>query len=462
MRIVFAFFCVFGLYIGAFADETRIFPEAGLENTKNTETQNQQSLKSLDIPNTESKELFQQSQTLDSNNDVLQAPLPNAITESDIEENIESEALQNESLQSQDFTMQNSMPQEAINNPSLNSEASNNSLVKNVYLEMLTPLVDISYVNQIIALELKMLVFTQYSTITTEFIFDDLKNSIEILNPNQAWELNPEDSSLKNTFYLKIKQSQFAIPSIKVNVLTNHGLVSEVLAGGSTRAIKLERKGEYSQVLAQDLQILDTKITSYDSTQNLVVLQLQSTMANLFDFKLENYKQQGIESKSGDYKQGVAFYYVIVPKTQNTISFDYFNTQTSKYQTLQVPNIASEDRVSTQSDIKPKNNYQFFQISLVIFFAILFFGLYLYKRKTIFILLGVFALVLVLYFLTLKSDVTIKEKVALRIQPTFNSTIVLTTQKPIRAEILGERNSYYKVMLEDERIGWVKKDDIQD
>ncbi|TLD82456.1 SH3 domain-containing protein [Helicobacter sp. MIT 11-5569] len=400
-----------------------------------------------------------------------QIPLPNAVIEDTIEEtpNLDNTESQNNTLEIpnteelQDFTPQNAMQDSILQeNVSQNSQTSN-PLVKNIYLEALTPLVDILYVNQVIALEFKMLIFTQYSTINTEFIFEDsnLKNSVEVLNPKEEWVLNTEDSSLKNTFYLKVKHSQFAIPSIKVNVNTADGLISESLAGSVGRAIKLERKGMYSQVLAQNLEILDTKITSYDSTQNLAVLQLQSVMGNLFDFHLESYKQQGIESKSGNYKQAVAFYYVIVPKHQTTISFDYFNTQTSKYQTLQIPNIASEDRVSTQSDIKPKNNYQFFKISLMIFFALLFFGLYLYKRKILFLLLAFLALIALLYFLTLKSEVTLKRNVALRIQPTFNSTIVLTTQNETKAEILGNRNNYYKVLLEDEHIGWVKKDDIQ-
>ncbi|MBX7490190.1 SH3 domain-containing protein [Helicobacter turcicus] len=454
MRIVFVFLCVFGV---VFAEETRIFPESprSVENVQDTQNQKEQNLdsKAFGIPNT----IVENTES--KTNSASQTLLPNVVIEDDVESKNTLEI-----PKTQDSTIDDSL---IPSNPTLNAISSNTAsksfLVKNIYLEALTPLMDILYVEQVVALEFKMLVFTQYSTIDTEFIFEDsaLKNSVEVLNPKQDWVLNAEDSSLRNTFYLKIKQSQFAIPNVKVSVHTIDGLVSESLAGSVGRAIKLERKGAYSQVLAQDLQILETKITSYDSTQNLAVFQLQSTMGNLFDFKLENYEQQGIESKSGDYKQAVAFYYVIVPKTLNTISFDYFNTQTSKYQTLQVPNIASEDRVSTQSDIKPKNNYQFFQISLMIFFALVFFGLYVYKRKIIFILLAVFALMFLLYFLTLKSEVTIKANVALRIQPTFNSTIFLVTQGATQAEILGTRNNYYKVILEDERIGWIKKDDIQ-
>ncbi|MCI5969511.1 SH3 domain-containing protein [Helicobacter sp.] len=448
MRIAFALLCafwVFGIYGVVFAEEARILEVFRVAESRLSALGNVEAPLLVDSINDEAQNTDFKKNAIDA-----QTPLPDAAIE-DAQGNMESKNPSSEF--EQDTRIKD-----------LFKAASNNSLVKNVYLEARTPLVDILYVNQVIALEFKMLIFTQYSAINTEFIFEDfaLKDSVEVLNPRQPWVLNVEDSSLKNTFYLKIKQSQFAIPSLKVDVHTSDGLVSESLVGSNGRAIKLERKGAYSQVLAQDLQILDTKITSYDLTQNLAVFQLQSTMGNLFDFHLDSYKQQGIESKSGDDRQAVAFYYVIVPKTLDVISFDYFNTQNAKYQTLKVPNIAIEDRVSTQSDIRPKNNYQFFQISLMVFFALLFFGLYVYKRKVIFVVFAVFALGLLLYFLTLKSTVTLKPNVVLRIQPTFNSTIVLTTQNAIKAEILGERNHYYKVLLEDERIGWVRKDDVQD
>lgn len=408
-----------------------------------------------------------------------QQTLPNAITE----ENVQEESLElnpapihqpnpndtpNANFATQDSaTTQNPLTetQNTEESQTLDQPTENpfNSLAKNVYLEMLNPPLNILYVHQIIPLELKLLVLTDYSTIKTEFIFENnvQEASVEILNPNENWSLNAEDSSLRNTYYLKIKQPNYTIPQVKVSVNTSEGEAGESTQSISGRAIKLDRKGSFSQVLAEDLRILDTKITNYDTRNNLAVFQFQSTMGNLFDFHLASYTQQGIESKSGDYKQSVAFYYAIVPKDLNTIRFDYFNVKTSKYTELQVENIAIEDRVSTQSDIKPKNNYQFFKIASMVFFAIIFFGLYLYKRKLIFVLLGVIALGMLLYFLMLKTSATLKANVSLRIQPTFNSTIILTTQEPMRVEILAQRSNYYKVLLEDDRIGWVKRDDLQ-
>ena len=331
-------------------------------------------------------------------------------------------------------------------------------VAKNVYLNLLNPPQDILYVNQIIPIEMKLLIFSDYSNITTNFILEN--ESIEVLNPNEKWILN-QDSSLKNTFYFKIKQPSYTIPKIEVVVKTNEGEAKEATQAIEGKAIVLERKGVYSQVVAQDLQILDTKITSYDSQNNLVVLQIQGNMANLFDFHLAAYSQQGIESKSGDYKESVIFYYVIVPKSLEVLSFDYFSIQSKKYVELQVENLSQDDRISTQSDIKPKNTLQIYKILAAIFLAIVFFGLYFYKRKIIFLILGICVLAVLFYLLSIKTAVSLKPDAEIRIQPTFNSTIILKTKDVIEVKILADRHGYYKVLLEDERIGWVKEDDIQ-
>lgn len=333
-----------------------------------------------------------------------------------------------------------------------------NLITKNVYLDIVNPPYSILYVHQIIPITFKLLVLSQYSTIETKFILDN--SSVEVLNPKETWTLN-QDSSLSNTFYFKINQPNFTIPKVEVMVNTIEGEFQESTDFITGRAIKLERKGGYSQVLAKDLKILDSKITNYDSGHNLVVLQLQSNLGNLFDFYLQSY-QQGIESKSGDYKEAVAFYYAIVPKSLGVISFEYFNTEKSQYIELQVDNIPQDERVSTQSDIKPKNNIQFYQVSLIVFLVLIFFGLYFYKRKWIFMLLGILLLVLLFFLLSARTSAVLKANTAIHIQPTFNSTIILITQEPMKVEVLSDVRDYYKVMLEDERIGWVRKNDVQD
>ncbi len=77
-------------------------------------------------------------------------------------------------------------------------------------------------------------------------------------------------------------------------------------------------------------------------------------------------------------------------------------------------------------------------------------------------LLGILLLVLLFFLLSVRTSAVLKVNTAIHIQPTFNSTIILITQEPMKVEVLSDVRDYYKVMLEDERIGWVRKNDIQD
>ncbi|MDA3966397.1 SH3 domain-containing protein [Helicobacter sp. WB40] len=373
---------------------------------------------------------------------------------------------QQEAIQSNELTKEiKELIYNSSNQNNITSEANsttsiqNNAVItKHIYLNVVNFSNDILYVNQIIPIDFKMLVFGDYSTIKTEFIVEN--DSVAILNPQENWILEP-DSSLKNTFYFQIKQTSYSIPKLKVTINTSDGEFTESTDFMRGKAIKLDRKGRYSQVIANDLRILDTKITTYDSENNLAVFQLASKVGNLFDFYLDNYSQQGIESKDGNYKESVAFYYVIVPKSLGVISFDYFNTQQSKYVELQVENIPHDERVSTQSDIKPKNNLQFFKVSIILFLLLIFIGLYFYKRKVIFIVAFVALLVVLFVVLSSRSEAVLKANIPIRIQPTFNSTIIMTTNNVLEVKILDDKRGYYKVLLDDDRIGWVKKNDVQ-
>lgn len=373
---------------------------------------------------------------------------------------------QQEAIQSNELTKEiKELIYNSSNQNNITSEANsttsiqNNAVItKHIYLNVVNFSNDILYVNQIIPIDFKMLVFGDYSTIKTEFIVEN--DSVAILNPQENWILEP-DSSLKNTFYFQIKQTSYSIPKLKVTINTSDGEFTESTDFMRGKAIKLDRKGRYAQVIANDLRILDTKITTYDSENNLAVFQLASKVGNLFDFYLDNYSQQGIESKDGNYKESVAFYYVIVPKSLGVISFDYFNTQQSKYVELQVENIPHDERVSTQSDIKPKNNLQFFKVSIILFLLLVFIGLYFYKRKVIFIVAFVALLVVLFMVLSSRSEAVLKANIPIRIQPTFNSTIIMTTNNALEVKILDDKRGYYKVLLDDDRIGWVKKNDVQ-
>ena len=47
------------------------------------------------------------------------------------------------------------------------------------------------------------------------------------------------------------------------------------------------------------------------------------------------------------------------------------------------------------------------------------------------------------------------------ILPTHNSTLLETTTKPIEVKIIGEYSGYYKIITPEEKVGWVKQDDVE-
>lgn len=410
-----------------FAEETQMFPQTPTSNYN---------------PNYEHKEsgqnTFKQAEILQEQN-TKNTPL---IEEKEVESKGEfGEDLLNPSVK-------NSQKEQFVPNPLIAS--------KLLYVDLLNPPSAILYVNQIVPYEVRVMAFSSYNTIVVDF---SNETSIEVLNKDQNWSIQG-DGTLTNTYYLKIKQPNYKIPDISITLNTKEGEAKEVLKGISGKAINLE-KSNFSSVIAQELIIKDTKITSYDENNNLAVFQLKSKVGNLLDFKLKQYKQQGIESKSGDISNMEVFYYVIVPKELEEISFEYFNTEKSSYAELKVPNLPEDDRVSTQSDIKPKNNYQIYQILILIVVALLFLGLYFYKRKWIFIIFAILPLVGIVYILSIRTSATLIPNAIVRIQPTYNSTIILQTTGTLKVDVITQKRGYYKIVLEDGKIGWVKENDIQ-
>ncbi|WP_454991229.1 SH3 domain-containing protein, partial [Campylobacter rectus] len=54
----------------------------------------------------------------------------------------------------------------------------------------------------------------------------------------------------------------------------------------------------------------------------------------------------------------------------------------------------------------------------------------------------------------------LKQNINVKILPTQNSSVFYTSKAQQKVEILGEREDYVKILLDDGKIGWVKKDDI--
>ncbi|WP_033783170.1 SH3 domain-containing protein [Helicobacter pylori] len=293
------------------------------------------------------------------------------------------------------------------------------------------------------------------------------KTQIELLNKMPKWK-KVEQELFRATYYYKIKGVKASIPPLEVSAFSNkdkyidHSIAPKV----TLQVTDLSQNPRYAKIMAKDLQVLQYKTKDYDDKNNILVMELAFKEATWEDFHIKEAIKQGFDNASLNQikaKEGSVFYYCVLPKTLQSLSFDYFSLSNRQFKTLSFSVIPTQDTTGIQSDLVPKNNFLVFSnvalLALCVFFFVLFF---IFGRKLIFLGLGVLCLGFVLYHLLFaqKSAILLAHK-KIRILPTQNSTILGLSKNEMPVKILGSHDDYYKILTPHEQIGWVKKDEIK-
>ncbi|WQW30778.1 SH3 domain-containing protein [Helicobacter pylori] len=293
------------------------------------------------------------------------------------------------------------------------------------------------------------------------------KTQIELLNKMPKWK-KVEKELFRATYYYKIKGVKAIIPSLEVSAFSNkdkyidHSIAPKV----ALQVTDLSKNPRYANVMAKDLQVVQYKTKDYDDKNNILVMELAFKEATWEDFHIKEAIKQGFDNASLNQikdKEGSVFYYCVLPKTLQNLSFDYFSLSNKQFKTLSFSAIPTQDTTGIQSDLIPKNNFLVFSnvalLALCVFFLVLFF---IFGRKLIFLGLGILCLGFVLYHLlfTQKSAILLAHK-KIRILPTQNSTILGLSKNEMPIKILGSHDDYYKILTPHEQIGWVKKDEVK-
>ncbi|AHN39583.1 SH3 domain-containing protein [Helicobacter pylori] len=293
------------------------------------------------------------------------------------------------------------------------------------------------------------------------------KTQIELLSKMPKWK-KVEKELFRATYYYKIKGIKASIPSLEVSAFSNkdkyidHSIAPKV----TLQVTDLSKNPRYANVMAKDLQVLQYKTKDYDDKNNILVVELAFKEANWEDFHIKEAIKQGFDNAFLNQikaKEGSVFYYCVLPKTIQNLSFDYFSLSNRQFKTLSFSTIPTQDITGIQSDLIPKNNFLVFSnvalLALCVFFLVLFF---IFGRKLIFLGLGILCLGFVLYHLlfTQKSALLLAHK-KIRILPTQNSTILGLSKNEMPIKILGSHDDYYKILTPHEQIGWVKKDEVK-
>ncbi|GAA7232753.1 SH3 domain-containing protein [Helicobacter pylori] len=322
------------------------------------------------------------------------------------------------------------------------------------------------YIGQIIGVTYDLLLFD--AEFLEAKIKDGLdKTQIELLSKMPKWK-KVEKELFRATYYYKIKGIRASIPPLEVSAFSNkdkyidHSIAPKV----ALQVTDLSKNPRYANVMAKDLQVVQYKTKDYDDKNNILVMELAFKEANWEDFHIKEALKQGFDNASLNQikaKEGSVFYYCVLPKTTQNLSFDYFSLSNKQFKTLSFSAIPTQDTTGIQSDLIPKNNFLVFSnvalLALCVFFLVLFF---IFGRKLIFLGLRILCLGFVLYHLlfTQKSAVLLAHK-KIRILPTQNSTILGISKDEMPIKILGSHDDYYKILTPHEQIGWVKKDEVK-
>ncbi|GAA9992315.1 SH3 domain-containing protein [Helicobacter pylori] len=323
------------------------------------------------------------------------------------------------------------------------------------------------YIGQTIGVTYDLLLFD--AEFLEAKIKDELdKTQIELLSKMPKWK-KVEKELFRATYYYKIKGIKASIPPLEVSAFSNKDKYIDysIAPKVTLQVTDLSKNPRYANVMAKDLQVLQYKTKDYDDKNNILVVELAFKEATWEDFHIKEALKQGFDNASLNQikaKEGSIFYYCVLPKTIQNLSFDYFSLSNRQFKTLSFSTIPTQDTTGIQSDLIPKNNFLVFSnvalLALCVFFLVLFF---IFGHKLIFLGLGILCLGFVLYNLlfTQKSALLLAHK-KIRILPTQNSTILGFSKKnemPIK--ILGSHDDYYKILTPHEQIGWVKKDEVK-
>ncbi len=315
------------------------------------------------------------------------------------------------------------------------------------------------YQNQIFEVEFKLTIAVdEFSNLKTIF---EPKNGVSVLNPDSSWS-RIDLNTFGNRYYFKAKSDQFTLPTMSISAIVQDGVTSEEFFSFDAQIspLRLKKSKLFSGVSGYNLKISKQKVSTIDDDQNAIVFEMEGVGANFEDFRLDGYPKQGSEPVNYNLPKSDMLYYVVVPRNLQLLEFECFDLNRSSYALFRIPNLPYDDKVSTATDLKPKNSTEIFKIALLGFFSLLMLILLLIKRKMIFLYLLIIAVVSSFFVISSKQEGILKANSSLLILPTKNSTPFFAPASDVSVDILGYRDEYVKVETREGKIGWVKKDDV--
>jgi hypothetical protein len=266
-----------------------------------------------------------------------------------------------------------------------------------------------------------------------------------------------------DTFYFQAISNSVRLPDVTVSLNFSQftSNYATTLDGKSIEAISLNPNNGYAHILADTFTLTSTKTTRYDRNNNILVFSAMAQRCNLDDFSLNGYEKQGFESLQVSHDLSEMMYYVVIPRKYEELQFTYFDLTDKRFKNVLIPIMVDNDTVSTQSDLKPREHAHEL-IKMGVAGAVSIFGLImLYLRRKLFYLV---VLIVPLIYIAMAAIpiryACIKQESPIYLLPMKNGTIFEKASAQYTLEVQGEIDGFTKVKLQNNKIGWVKNEDL--
>jgi len=271
------------------------------------------------------------------------------------------------------------------------------------------------------------------------------------------------DHAYFDRFYFKVTGSRVVLPDVTpyLTLGLSYAVDSEPVKGSAVDVTVLNPPDDFCGILAERFVITHTKTTVYDDDHNIIVFMAEANRSDLGDFSLKTALQQNFESLHNDPRGSSMTYYAVLPDALETLRFEYFDLGTQRYERIRIPIEVDEDLVSTVSDLKPLEHGHDYQKT--VFFAVtagLFFLLALWKRSWLLLLIALAAGGYAAWLSIPLRKVCINEGAPIYLLPMRNATVFEVTTRRYELEMQGHIEDYTKVRLLNNKIGWVRDEDI--
>ena len=288
------------------------------------------------------------------------------------------------------------------------------------------------------------------------------KEGITILNETPYREV--QGKFLLDTFqFISIRNSS-RLPDFIASLDAGEGQEYEKtrLQGKKLNVIALNPKQDFSHIIASSFVLQEYKTTSYDNKHNIVVFTATAENSSLQSLKFNNVFKQGIESLSEENViDPKVTYFVVIKKELEKFSFTYFNLRENKFSKITIPIVVDDDSVTTQTDLKPKDqSKEQLKVNIAYGLVVIILFLVVWRQSFLYVLLLVFPISYILFISVPEKDVCIKAGSNIRLLPVDNGTIFENTESQYILPKEGTAKNYTKVKLKNDKIGWVKNEDL--